>query len=89
LENYADQLSSQTAQNDPFFQEAYRLIDMQLPTNLIYDRRNTGFDAQAELYQQAEQRYFRFQYVLGHIRSRYTLMYENTRAVEKLKGIWP
>lgn len=86
LENYADQLTSLASQNDPFFNEAYRLIDLQLPTNLIYDRRNSGFTAQANMYQQAEQRYFRFQYVLGHISARYTLMYETREQLKKLRA---
>lgn len=86
LESYADQLTSLSSQSDPFFNEAYRLIDMQLPTNLIYDRRNSGFSAQANLYQQAEQRYFRFQYVLGHISARYTLMYETREQLKKLRA---
>jgi hypothetical protein len=52
---------------------------------LVYDRRKTEFHAQAELYSQAEQRYFQYSYVLGVIAARYTLMYETREQLKKLK----
>jgi hypothetical protein len=76
-EQLIQNLSGQVASADPYFSQAYDLLNLQVPVNPVY---NPG------LIQEAESHYAHYRYLLGVIRARSKFIYDTKQEIIRLKS---
>ncbi|MCB5252271.1 MAG: hypothetical protein M0Q99_04220 [Candidatus Cloacimonetes bacterium] len=76
-ELFIQRLSNEVLKDDPYFAEAYRLIDIDLPRLPKRD---------PELFKEAEWRFFNYRYISGIISARASFVYNSKKELKKMRS---